>query len=357
MGTRGLQVWRFRKRYYSQYNSHDSYPSGLGKSVADKIPKDRDSYLAWLESERQKVKQWEATWDECLVVRIDDDEPMYEGQGIYPSWVAPISGGWIQWLYILDLDREVFSVNDGAHFKLDQVPHINWIAALADGALGDKILLPKPLSEEAIANAVATPSTVDCDLFGEARDSGNRTVRPARRIVKPKTIADIGCRCQHGPSLRWMIFSIWSQNMHQILTASLLQWSTPDLPFRETAFAALCIASGSQNIVVLPADKSKSKRKHNDLIALADQISEGSDDEKSLPKLRESPGSSPEKMIYWLDDVLVMLATQLYRPQVVDESVAFIAQYCRILHPQDTIDAVLISIEHVVLVHIFILTR
>lgn len=133
---------------------------------------------------------------------------------------------------------------------------------------------------------------------------------------------------------------------------SLLQLSTRDLPFREIAFAALCIASGSRNMVVLPADEHKPKRKFNDLHALADPIPEESDDERSLPGVPESPGFSPEEVIYWLEDALIVLATQLYGPQVVEERVTFIARYCQMHRPRDTIDAVLISIEHVILLHI-----
>ena len=38
MGTRGYKVWRFRKRYYKQYNPGDSYPDGLGRWISKAIP-------------------------------------------------------------------------------------------------------------------------------------------------------------------------------------------------------------------------------------------------------------------------------------------------------------------------------
>ena len=49
MGTRGLKVWRYRKRYFSFYNNHDSYPSVLGWSTVKSIPKDPEEYQLWLE--------------------------------------------------------------------------------------------------------------------------------------------------------------------------------------------------------------------------------------------------------------------------------------------------------------------
>ena len=39
----------------------------------------------------------------------------------------------------IDLDREVFSVNNGGAFQAGSVPHIDWIGSLAHGRLGDQI--------------------------------------------------------------------------------------------------------------------------------------------------------------------------------------------------------------------------
>lgn len=64
------------------------------------------------------------------------------------------------------------------------------------------------------------------------------------------------------------------------------------------------------------------------------------------------PGSSPDEVIYWLEDVLVFLATQLFRAQAVSDEVSHVARHCAQYYPKDVVDAVLISIEHVVLIHI-----
>ncbi len=64
------------------------------------------------------------------------------------------------------------------------------------------------------------------------------------------------------------------------------------------------------------------------------------------------PGSSPKEVIYWLEGVLVFLTTQLFRALAVSDEVSRVAKYCQQHYPEDVVDAVLISIEHVVLVHI-----
>ena len=64
------------------------------------------------------------------------------------------------------------------------------------------------------------------------------------------------------------------------------------------------------------------------------------------------PGSAPQTTIYWLDGVLVMLTAQLFQPNAVHDGISCISGYCQENRPNDYVDAVLISIEHVVLIHV-----
>lgn len=60
------------------------------------------------------------------------------------------------------------------------------------------------------------------------------------------------------------------------------------------------------------------------------------------------------EVLYWLGNVLVLLTTQLYRPQAVKDGITSIVEYCLRERPNTHIDVVLMFIEHVVLVHIFL---
>lgn len=44
MGTRGLRIVRFRKRYYVRYNQYDSYYEGLGADIVGSIPANPEEY-------------------------------------------------------------------------------------------------------------------------------------------------------------------------------------------------------------------------------------------------------------------------------------------------------------------------
>lgn len=104
--------------------------------------------------------------------------------------------------------------------------------------------------------------------------------------------------------------------MQDGLAATLLQWSPADLPFREIAFAVLCLAVGGKQITVLP-DKAITTNHVFARVKLNSQASDGMQFMSCLvtgAHLRDnSPGSAPEGDFYWLEGVLVVLATQLYR--------------------------------------------
>ena len=44
MGTRGLEIVRFRGRYYIRWHRFDSYFEGLGAKIVASIPTDPEEY-------------------------------------------------------------------------------------------------------------------------------------------------------------------------------------------------------------------------------------------------------------------------------------------------------------------------
>ena len=140
--------------------------------------------------------------------------------------------------------------------------------------------------------------------------------------------------------------------MEDSLAANLLQWTTTDEPFREIAYAALCFAARGEHLTVIPTTDLEGSRK----LGAFDTSFE---DPKFIGFLAVGahlkghlPGSVPEGSIYWLDGVLIFLVTQLYRPQAIQQEVTRVVRYCQHYYPNDCIDAILMSIEHVVLVHV-----
>ena len=152
------------------------------------------------------------------------------------------------------------------------------------------------------------------------------------------------------------MFRRWSESLNESLAATLLQWTPADLPFREIAFAALCLASGGKHMSVLPETHLEKSAVYGHI---RDPESATPDDQEFVSVLATGAhlqgkplGTAPQDVVYWLDGVLVVLVAQLLRPNAVEEGISFIQQYCHENHINDSIDAVLISIEHVVLINI-----
>lgn len=121
------------------------------------------------------------------------------------------------------------------------------------------------------------------------------------------------------------------------------------------AYAALCLALGGEYINVV----SSQAVTVNGAFGFMGNGPEYNADSVSISMLASGadlvgfpPGSSPEGTIYWFNNVLVFLATHLYLPGAADRGIVRIVDYCRKNHSAEYVDAVLISVEHVVLVHV-----
>ncbi|KAI0556198.1 hypothetical protein F4679DRAFT_23113 [Xylaria curta] len=142
MGTRGLYAWKWREKYYVYYNNYDSYPSGLGKSLVTGIPSDPERYRMWLQRMRSQYSDIAKVHDKILTVSMDkfgegadhednsdedadnsdedaDDMPDFEKN---PDWMPPENDLWIEWFYVIDLDREIFEVNGACFYHLSKIP-------------------------------------------------------------------------------------------------------------------------------------------------------------------------------------------------------------------------------------------
>lgn len=160
-----------------------------------------------------------------------------------------------------------------------------------------------------------------------------------------------------------MAFWVWSRRVDDHvrvveggLAATLLQWSLDDFPFREFAYAVLCLAVGGKHTTILPIGFLGVGK---ELFSQLRSENQSSTDTAFISSLATGahvrgiePGSSPKETIYWLEGVLVFLTTQLFRLHAVQNEVSRVAEYCQQHYPNDVVDAILMSIEHVVLVHV-----
>lgn len=70
------------------------------------------------------------------------------------TWFAPLNNVLIEWIYIIDLDRKLFSVNNDAHFRLDQISKLNWPKVLDESRRENTIALLTRLPNDVMIDLV-----------------------------------------------------------------------------------------------------------------------------------------------------------------------------------------------------------
>ncbi len=141
MGTRGNYVFRYKRKYYVFYNHWDSYFSGLGDDIVKELqqmkPEDFDKMKVLIE----KIKQREeydgsgSNFEGIMCALLNSD--IYRLEEIIDC--EPENDLFIEYIYILDLDNDVFKVkywgpNDivqSNRFRLSNIPS-DWKDFVAD---------------------------------------------------------------------------------------------------------------------------------------------------------------------------------------------------------------------------------
>ena len=151
-----LRVVRFRKRHYMVSPYDNPWPYCLGLEVLENIATDAAEYEEWLAAQRKSAEEWDLVYEQILSVKPGSEVKDLRDLMLIPvpSPFAQLNMEGLEWILIVDLDREIFSVNNKYHFKLEQLPHIKWLHANGDVNLEDQVSLPDPVPMEGGADSV-----------------------------------------------------------------------------------------------------------------------------------------------------------------------------------------------------------
>lgn len=78
-----------------------------------------------------------------------------------PCYRTGFNDLYIEWTYTIDLDREVFSINNGVHFKLNKIPEDDWDKALGFDSDSGRFILPSLVPADPLAS-LASQSKDPC---------------------------------------------------------------------------------------------------------------------------------------------------------------------------------------------------
>ena len=197
----------------------------------------------WLESMRAQYAAKENVLDRDVYEIRDDTKPDYSQFEELESLPSdfPELNHWAEYIYIINLDLEVLTMNHTIHWKLGNVPRQDdlWLRAIVDSVYRyEATISPDICPEEHMASPALEYPEPKWDIKYDFR------------IVSPKT--DIA-EAQKAFVTQILADTI-SQYEMQIITFGK-EWSPSSFPFRELTFALVSIASGQAKFHSFPAQE------------------------------------------------------------------------------------------------------
>ncbi|EFR02600.1 hypothetical protein MGYG_05597 [Nannizzia gypsea CBS 118893] len=322
MGTRGYRVVRYRGRYFVYYNHLDSYPEHFGKQVVSKVPVDRKEYEEWLQQERATYERRLVELEEHLCI-TEEQAQILVGDGTGHEDGAPGVGSrlrildtelltchfgeasndlFIEWVYIIDLDQQIFSVNNEVYFRLWNIPRDTWI----------EVFYTEKRSTEKCPEATLgqfTPSYftdhAECERYNEVYKGYQCSELYSFSGGSNDTIRQV---------VGLMLYEYLLHPSHSQLWDFYSQWASSDFAFRELAFAILSLAAGEfcvTDVRKLYGNFYFKHRSHGFMVA-----KEADDETEIIPILGSGchtpgtkPGCAPADTMYYFQGILISLVT------------------------------------------------
>ncbi|MCJ1394015.1 hypothetical protein MMC18_006892 [Xylographa bjoerkii] len=380
MGTRGYYAYRFRGRYYILYRNFDCYAQGLGVWIVQSIPQDSDGYQKWLNAQRAKFAKWEQILDqEILSISkarlqglhfssvVSSDGQLHAAPSLpallddrleaalLPCFRVPKKDLWIEYTYTIDLDREVFTMDNGIHFFFNKIPRDVWVQSLGFDDQWQRLAFPSLLPPDCIADLAVLR------FAGKATEKITKTdMRQTQTsIIRPKGFLDFPLRLRHGPLLLVHFWDFVTTSLEGEMPFILRGLTPDDFAFREIAFAFISLAAGLSSTLSLvdrlriqPSSSETwdgiilGDQSQNEVVVLSD-LAIGHHAE-GVP-----PGSAPDANTYWFQGAVIRLEADLTTLDRVEQATKHAIAFSQCLQClKEPFDIVLLSIEHVILLHV-----
>ncbi|KAJ5161667.1 hypothetical protein N7492_007059 [Penicillium capsulatum] len=335
MGTKALEIVRFRGRYYMTYHQQDGYFEGIGAAIVAGIPSDPDEYQKWLKRIRGDYAAKESVLEKEVYEIRDNVKPdpwLFDEFVDLPSEL-PRKFDFCEFMYcyIINLDREILTIDFSMHWKLWNIPRQDglWLRAIKDSIYEHALMISLDVCPE---EHMASPA-LDLPEPNWRMEHNHRVVAPRTSIIEPR---------------KAFLTHILSHTMVHYADAIVRaggggECSPDSSPFRELIFALVSIASGQADFHSLPADGLHPQTCNSLFKCVPNHLQDsprwldGTWSGKNYPLLPfgspchrpgEPPGASPAETIYWFEGVLVKLAL-VVDAKAISEAVAWGTEHGR----------------------------
>ncbi|RMD41664.1 hypothetical protein DV735_g3434, partial [Chaetothyriales sp. CBS 134920] len=279
---------------------------------------------------------WEPNWKE--VVDFDLEElPTALCRGVHH---------FIEWTYLLDLDRELFTINNWISFDLWNIPRDRWTQAFGVDD-EEKRTFSLELCPQA-SFGIQPPS-----YFGTAKGEEQMCLATYRQSSVTQVEDIRATKSNHSLSLQQLFALLVFVGLPSSNFLEYIPGLAHDsFAFREVAFAILSLAVGNFHFDRPDGFSGSYTRGRSPgyLVSLG---------ETGEPKLMplfgsgchiqdQEPGSAPAPALYWLEDILISLVTDTVLHTNADAAIGKAVAY-GLKSGKPDFDIVLFSIQHAVL--------
>ncbi|GAB1216313.1 hypothetical protein ATERTT37_005526 [Aspergillus terreus] len=232
-----------------------NYPEGLGDAIVQEIPQDPQMYQEWLTYMRAAYSKLAQQYEtQCLPVNgrkdtvterratsflaVDDRLEFTPTQ----ARISDVNFWCIEWIYTLDLDRELFGVDNSIYFQLSKVPHDDsWIKYLGEDKHGRRVFT-KRTPKEIIGTVEWKPQVI---IKSKIRFKELDVKTVCLESLTPPS-SDVPT---HREAFLLSVFTAMNTAFKGFLDEHIIQWKADDFCFREVAFALLSLAAGEVTFV------------------------------------------------------------------------------------------------------------
>ncbi|KAL8991854.1 MAG: hypothetical protein Q9169_007592 [Polycauliona sp. 2 TL-2023] len=354
-----LLMVRYNGRYW--HFLYHSTGNDQVESLVSTIPTEPEKYQTWLNTMRSRFAKWDRALPAILQStpgKLASDRyglsvlttlrqafdinlssvPTYDNK---PDQFSPPA------VYTIDLDLEVFSVHNEAHYQLGGIPRSRqWIRGLCLDVVGCYFVEPGRVPQASLAN-LFLPSP---QLSNKDTDYWNHlTTRQVVPILTSESLVTY--------QIRRKLYKLFQQSQGDVLSVSLPSWTAKDFHFRELAYFIICLAFGGEYLTIIDMCRTY-KGRATDLCrvirgAAADVGEEFISSVGSGLHLEDHDmGTAPQSSKYWFEGVLICLVPHLDRQGVAANAIADAVLYAAD-HGRAGVNVVLISIAGLVLVRTF----
>jgi hypothetical protein len=322
--------------------------------------------LTLTQTRKHSVQNWRLEVDERLA-------------SLPSSMPFPANDFCIEWVYIIDLDREVFfcsshvdgwdDCEDEVQYKLNEIPRQNawykrFTASGEDGSSDEEDTItagiPEPM--EVLDSALDFKKIGSPERYLETpRGSPDNSFLQSYRkltpkLVTPKVLINLSSDFFHAHLMRHVVFEVFVRTYQSELPRVLTNFNAKDSAFRELVYAIISLASGT---VLFQAKKQlinidKNSRIDNENGYLVAKDSEGT--ENILPKFAKGfhspgiePGSAPSGELFWFNDVVICVTDGIEYTENLEAAIAKTVDFGQ-ASGRTTFHGLIISLIDVVLI-------